>query len=138
MRAASLIAALVACGSAARAAEPIEGLWLLQDRSAVVRIARCGQRMCGWIERVLERGPNVPARDIHNPDPRLRNRPIVGLPIILGMRGSGGEWTGGRGYEPRRGRSFTSSLRLNADGTATHRGCIGLVLCRRHRWTRAR
>lgn len=123
--------------AAAGAAAPIEGLWLTEDRGGVVRIGPCGRQLCGWIARVVERGPNVPTRDLRNPDPRLRARPILGLPILTGFGAAGSEWTGGRAYDPKSGRSYRTTLSLNRDGSLAITGCI-MFICQTKRWTRTR
>lgn len=133
-----LIVALIGLWSAAAAATaPIEGLWLTDDRKGVVRIGPCGRQMCGWIARVLDRRPGVPTRDVRNPDPRLRGRPILGLATLTGFSGAGGEWSGGRAYDPKSGRSYRASLSLNADGSLNVTGCVAFI-CRTKHWTRTR
>jgi uncharacterized protein (DUF2147 family) len=103
----------------------------------MVQIGPCGTHMCGRVARVLETGPNVPATDVHNPDPGLRSRPIVGLVTLSGFSGSGGSWSGGRAYDPKSGKSYRSTLELNPDGSLKVSGCV-LFLCESHRWTRVR
>jgi len=127
---------LLAPLSGAAAASSIEGLWRTDDGKAVVRIAACGQRMCGTIARVLDTIPDVPTTDVNNPDPNRRNRPLVGLQILSGFTGGPSEWTGGQAYDPKSGSSYKSSLRLNADGSLRVTGCV-LFVCRSKRWTRA-
>lgn len=139
MRTLQFLAAIALCVTPAAAAEPIEGLWINEDRNGVIRIGRCGAHMCGWLVRMLDANPNAPTHDIKNPDPRLRSRPLIGLPIFTRLGRDGKEWTGGKGYDPRNGRSFTASLKLNADNTLRVTGCVGLgIFCKSWRWTRAR
>ena len=121
--------------SGAAAAPSIAGSWRTDDGKAVVRIAACGQRMCGTIAQVLDTGPDVPRTDVNNPDPNRRNRPLVGLQILSGFTGGPTEWEGGRAYDPKSGSSYKSSLRLNADGSLRVTGCV-LFVCRSKRWTR--
>ena len=71
------------------AAAPIFGRWLSDDRSAIVRIDRCGRGLCGVIERVLD--PRAPARDINSPDRAHRSRPLVGTAVLSGF-GAGLAW----------------------------------------------
>jgi uncharacterized protein (DUF2147 family) len=108
----------------------VTGTWVTADRSAVVRIAPCGAGLCGRIVRIIARG--VPTRDVHNPDPALRGRPLAGLTILTGFSTSG---TGGRAYNPQNGRSYRTTLRLDADGTLRVNGCV-LMICRSQAWTR--
>ncbi|HMG47700.1 MAG TPA: DUF2147 domain-containing protein [Allosphingosinicella sp.] len=137
MRRAPTFALLGLWSAAAAAAAPVEGLWLTDDRKGVVRIGPCGRQMCGWVARVIDRGPGVPTRDVRNPDPRLRGRPILGLPTLTGFSGAGGEWTGGRAYDPKSGRSYRASLSLQRDGALNVTGCV-LFICQTKRWTRTR
>lgn len=129
-----LLAALLAAGSPQAA---VEGDWLTADRTAIVRIGPCGAHLCGAVARVLARGPNVPRTDVHNPDPGLRSRPLVGLPVLIGFGRNGAEWSGGRAYDAKTGRSYRAKLTPNADGSLTVTGCI-LFLCKSQRWTRVR
>jgi uncharacterized protein (DUF2147 family) len=114
----------------------VEGLWRTDDGKGLVRIAPCGAMMCGHIAQVLDKGPNVPRTDIHNPDPRLRNRPILGLQTLSGFTRDGAVWRGGRAYDPKSGRSYRATLQLNPDGSLKLTGCI-LFICQSRRWTRA-
>lgn len=131
-----LVLVLVLSSAVAWAAPAIQGDWLTDDRQAVVRIGPCGQHLCGTIARVLATGPNVPTRDANNPNPRLRGRALLGLPILSGFSASRASWTGGRAYDPKSGRSYRSTLALNGDGSLNVTGCV-LVVCRSRRWTRA-
>ena len=106
------------------------GDWVTADHSALVRIAPCGERLCGRIVRVLDRG--VPATDAHNPDAGRRHRPLVGLTVLSGFSTSGAD---GRAYNPRNGRSYRATLRLNANGSLRVTGCIAII-CRSEVWTR--
>lgn len=119
----------------ALAAAPAAGLsgdWVTEDRSAVVRIGRCGQGLCGRVVRVLAAG--APSTDVNNPVRAHRGRRLVGLSVLRGFSAAG---TGGRAYDPKTGRSYRASLRLNADGTLRVTGCVA-VICRSQRWTRRR
>ena len=127
---------LLAASAAASAPPSIEGLWLNDDHKGLVRIAPCGHYLCGTIEKVLNKDPSAPKTDIHNPDPKLRNRPIIGMPVLYGFSGSGGSWKGGRAYDPESGKSYKSYLELNPDGSLKVSGCI-LFICESRRWTRA-
>jgi uncharacterized protein (DUF2147 family) len=136
LRALSAASLALAPLPAAAAASPLEGLWRTDDGKALVRIAACGQRMCGTIARVLDTGPNVPKTDVNNPDTSRRGRPLVGLQILSGFAGGPAEWKGGLAYDPKSGSSYKSSLRLNADGSLRVTGCV-LFVCRSKRWTPA-
>src|SRR4029450_7623144 len=88
------------------------GIWLTQAGDARVRVSKCGGGICGVI--VLLRGTihsstGRPQVDDKNPNPALKTRPVIGLPLFSGMRPSGpNKWSGqiynaddGNSYEPR-------------------------------------
>ena len=119
-----LIALLLAAPSG------LAGDWVTADRSALVRIGPCGASLCGRVVRVLARG--APTTDVHNPNRALRRRPLVGLQVLSGFTATGAN---GRGYNPQNGRSYRTTLRLNADGTLRVTGCV-TIICRSQTWTR--
>jgi uncharacterized protein (DUF2147 family) len=143
MQPGSLITRALAASLALAAATPalagpsIEGLWLNDDGKGLVLIARCGSELCGTIARVLDNDPRAPKADVHNPDPALRKRPILGLPVLTGFVGADGGWKNGRAYDPESGKSYRSSLALQPDGSLKVTGCV-LFICESRRWTRAR
>lgn len=125
-------------GSAAEAATgaSIMGQWITDDGKAVVTIAGCGDRLCGKVSRVLDRGSDVPVTDLKNPDAGLRNRPILGLPVLYGFTRQGDRWTGGTAYDPKTGSRYRASLEVNRDGSLKVTGCV-LFICQSKRWTRS-
>jgi uncharacterized protein (DUF2147 family) len=137
MRLSPLLAAVVLSSTAAAAATPMDGFWLTDDHKGVVHIGACGAHVCGWIVRVLDRGPNVPTRDVNNPNPALRGRPILGMPVMTGFTLEGGELTGGHAYDPKSGRSYRTTISLNPNRTLNVTGCV-LFICQTMVWTRVR
>ena len=125
---------LMLASAPALAAEPVTGQWLTDDRDGIIEIGRCGDKVCGRLMRALApiKGPAV---DRHNPDPALRNRPVIGLPVLLGFVADGGLWRG-QIYDPRRGRHYKATLERLGDQLKV-RGCIS-VICRPIMWTRAK
>ncbi|RJF90193.1 DUF2147 domain-containing protein [Sphingomonas cavernae] len=118
------------------AAEPVTGRWITEGGKALVEIAPCGKTLCGKIARVLKPTPGAPQTDAHNPDAKLRNRPILGLPILTGFAAAGAEWKGSV-YDPEKGKTYRSVLQRNADGTLNVKGCIAMF-CQAQTWKPAR
>jgi uncharacterized protein (DUF2147 family) len=114
----------------------IDGEWVTQGHTALVSIGRCGANYCGEVEKILVRKPPIPTKDGNNPNPALRNRPLVGIKLLTGFSPAGGKWTGGRIYDPETGKSYRSVLRLNPDGSLKVSGCIAFF-CQSQRWTRS-
>ena len=111
---------------------PIAGQWLTVEGKAVVEIGPCGTEVCGRIARVLKPRPGGPPRDINNPDPALRGRPMAGIVILSGFRPDGDRWRG-RIYDPESGRTYRSEV-TRAGAALTVKGCWG-IFCRSQQWT---
>lgn len=71
----------------------------------------------------------TPKVDRLNPDPSVRGRPILGLPLMEGFRYEGdGVWKGGRIYDPESGKTYRATMRLDEDGSLRVRGFVGISL----------
>lgn len=135
MRAIALAAALALAAAPAFAADPVEGEWLTPSGSGKVRIAPCGGKLCGNITW-LKNPADAKASDNNNPDPKLKARPILGLPMLWGFKPAGpGKWTGGKIYDPGSGKTYDSKLSVRPDGTLKVEGCI-LMVCQAQTWKR--
>ncbi|MFL0414652.1 DUF2147 domain-containing protein [uncultured Sphingomonas sp.] len=135
IRAAAALIALSLAGTA-HAAQPIAGRWLTEDGSAIVQVGPCGGATCGRIATVVKAKPNAPTTDVNNPNAALRNRPIVGMPILSDFKDAGNDWRG-RIYDPRNGKSYKSIVSRGEDGTLRVKGCISF-LCQTQVWRPAR
>ncbi len=139
MRCLTLAAILsLAAALPAFAADPAEGDWLTQGGGGKVRIAPCAaqpDRLCGLITW-LKDPADAKGSDTNNPDPALRKRPLIGLPLIRDFKRAGpGRWTGGRIYDPGSGRTYDSKITLNPNGTLKVEGCV-VIVCQAQTWTR--
>jgi uncharacterized protein (DUF2147 family) len=138
MRAIAFAAVLALCAGPAFAADPAEGEWLTQSGSGKVRIAACpgkADRMCGNISWL--RPADAKATDSNNPDPKLKSRPIMGMPMLWGFKSAGpGKWTGGKIYDPNSGKTYDSKIAVNPNGTLKVEGCI-LMVCQAQTWKRS-
>jgi uncharacterized protein (DUF2147 family) len=130
---------VVATMAPAHAADPL-GNWYTAEQKSKVQVAKCGDAICGTIVALKE--PNDPKTgkpkiDDINADASKRTRPIVGTPIVLGMKPSGADkWTG-QVYNPEDGKTYTGSLTMTGANTLKVEGCImGGMLCKSNDWTR--
>jgi uncharacterized protein (DUF2147 family) len=126
--------------AAAQVPSPL-GEWTTEGGKARVRLAPCSgdaQRLCGlitWSYRPPGARPG-PLRDIHNQDPALRSRPIVGLPLLQDFAPTGPDsWGGGTIYDPESGKTYKSKMRLRDADRLEVSGCF-LFFCRSQTWTR--
>ena len=113
-----------AAGIAGAKADP-RGLWLAQD-GAKVRVGSCGGTLCATIAEAKSRiapatGP--PWTDKNNPDPALRRRLLVGLPVLWSLQPSGpGKWSGTL-YNVENGNTYEGHLLDVGPRTIRIEGC---------------
>ena len=131
-----LMAVLVLGAVPASAADTISGRWITQEKDAVVAIAKCGNALCGRLDKflVLPKG-GKDQRDINNADPTKRQRRLLGLTILSSLTADGDLWRG-EIYDPKSGRTYTSEVRRKGPGVLEVKGCFG-VLCRTQEWRKA-
>lgn len=135
----AILAALLGAPAAHAQAGAATGVWVTQAGDARVRVSKCGGGLCGVI--VGLRDPINPATgkpqvDDKNPNPALRNRPMVGLPLFSGMQPTGPNRWSGQIYNADDGSTYVSHVSLAAPDTLKVEGCMG-ALCGGENWTRA-
>jgi len=122
-------AALAASAATAHAADPT-GLWLTADQSAKIRVEKCPDGYWGSID-----WEKVPGTDAKNPDPAKRGRPLLGTPILMGMKPSEPNKWDGKVYNPKEGNTWNVSIILEDPNRLKLQGCM-LVFCGGETWTR--
>jgi uncharacterized protein (DUF2147 family) len=135
----ALLFAVAPAAPASGAAEPagtddVRGLWVDHregdKRKVAVWIEECDGLLCGriyWLKKPLYGGHAK--RDRHNPDAVLRDRPLCGLKILTGFRRvKESTWGAGHVYNPNDGRTFSSTMSLEHDGSLKIRGYVGFSL----------
>ena len=116
----------------------IEGTWLSADGDGLIEIRVAGDELRGTILGSPNDDPDREEFDVHNPDPELRGRKLIGLEIISGFQYDGdGKWSGGRIYDPNSGKTYRGKIRLVDNDELHLRGFIGISLIgRTETWTR--
>jgi uncharacterized protein (DUF2147 family) len=114
--------------------EGLAGDWV-EPTGSVVHIGGCGPEICLWVVRVSSRAPSN--KDIHNPDPLLRDRALCGLKIGSGFQPRDGDHaTEGTLYDPKAGKNYRGLLTAKG-AKLTVRGYLGNPLFgRSETWTR--
>jgi len=135
------LATLLAGLTAAAQASPIEGLWLVAEKDAHVRIGEFHGAVCGrivWVKDSLDTS-GKPRRDRKNPDPSLRGRAMKDLVIVKDLAptsADGAHWKA-KVYDPRSGHTYSASLTLESPDQLKLRGYVGFSLFgRTARWSR--
>jgi len=136
-------AALVPLSATQAAAADPTGIWQKSEqgeRPGKFEIFRCGsgkRYLCAkivWLKDPLYKGK--PLHDIRNENPRLRDRPILGLPMINGMAQVGANQWKGNIYNPEDGNTYSATLTLVSRNQINLRGCKGWILCGERTWVR--
>lgn len=139
MRKLLAVGVIVALACAAPAhAQSVMGTWLTQSGVAQVRVGPCDSPangpVCGTIVGLINpKGPNgqvvAPdvAIDFRNPDPNLRSRKVIGMPLIWGFKKTAdpNAFEEGHIYNGENGKVYTANISLQPDGTLRLRGYVG-------------
>jgi uncharacterized protein (DUF2147 family) len=136
-RAFAIALLLAPVGADAQTSGPA-GVWLTQKGDAHVRIAPCGGALCGtivWLKDPIDSETRRPVADTHNPDPGRRNRPIMGLQIMFGMKPSGPDRWSGHFYNSDDGKTYEGNLVLLGPNAVKAEGCL-LAICMGETWQR--
>ncbi|QRX80923.1 DUF2147 domain-containing protein [Glaciimonas sp. PAMC28666] len=140
----SILAAglLLTISAVAQTTSPV-GLWKTIDDtsgkpSALIRITDSGGELSGKIEKLF-RQPNEEL----NPkcikcEGDNKDKPIVGLTMLQGMKADGPDYSGGTILDPANGKVYKSKMTLIDDGKKLNvRGYIGVpLLGRTQTWIR--
>jgi uncharacterized protein (DUF2147 family) len=112
----------------ANAAQPVEGLWRNPIGSAIIRVAPCGNLLCGTVVWASARGEAEVAKHTSH---------VVGTIVLTGVkRTASNRWTGHL-YIPDDNIHVSARLELESSRDLKLTGCglIGLI-CRTQTWTR--
>lgn|SRR5512139_4094571 len=108
------------------------GEWLVDKKIARIRIADCGDgHMWGVVS--WEKNPGI---DRKNPDPSLRSRPTLGMPILLDMTQKKANQWDGKIYSSEDGHTYSANISLLNPDTLRVQGCFLGFLCGGENWTR--
>jgi uncharacterized protein (DUF2147 family) len=108
------------------------GEWLVEDATAQIRIEPCGANLCGYVSQSTSSNDT----DRKNPDPKLRNHPIIGTQILIDMKPNKARWDGTI-YNPKDGSSYTSHISMRNPNTLRVEGCaFGGLFCGGQNWKR--
>jgi uncharacterized protein (DUF2147 family) len=125
-----------AIGSAQAAEPSVVGDWLVKEGYANIRIDNCGGKMWGIV--AWEKKPG--GVDSENPDPARKTRPILGMPVLIGLAPNqyeSGKWTG-EIYNSQNGKMYQASISLADENTLNLEGCLVWPLCQTQQWTRVK
>ena len=112
----------------------VTGDWM-GPTGSVVRVYDCGPAVC---LKIVKLPPNPPGTvDGHNPDEKLRVRPLCGMDIGSGFKHEDDlHLSGGRIYDPTSGKTYKGTVAAEGETLKLH-GYIGIsMLGRTETWKR--
>ena len=85
-----------------------------------------------WLQNPTE-ADGTPAVDSNNPDKALRSRKLIGLNMLSGLKKNGGEYSGGKIYDPGNGKTYNCSMKVDGDvlkvrGSLDKKGLVGRTM----------
>ena len=141
-------AAVLALGvSTAALAAPIipTGIWYTKDDESIISVKPCVEAQdafCGtlvWLKEPKEADGSAKV-DKLNKDPAKKDKPMLGLELLLNMVADDDHWTG-KAYNPEDGKLYDITFKVKTDKVendqADLRGCILGFLCQTETFTRA-
>ena len=135
----ALVLSLVLIANVSVASDGIEGVWITADGDGLIELQVQNEQLSGVIFGSLsDPTRKKPARyDDLNPDPNLRERPLLGLAIFANLVSSGDQQWKGEVYDPNTGKTYQCTVTLVDANTLKLRGYIGFSLLGKTRmWTR--
>ncbi len=126
--------------------DDIIGVWLNEDKDAHIQIYKEGEKFFGkivWLSEPIDSITGKPKVDDKNSDPKLQNRPIMGLLLLKNFVFDGDdEWEDGEIYDPKSGNTYSCYMEFpdkNNKNNLKIRGYIGFSLFGRTTyWTRTK
>ena len=134
----ALLTALTAAPTAHAQSGGPAGVWLTQAGDARVRVSKCGAGICGvivWLRDPIDSATGRPQADDKNPNPALKTRPMIGLPLFSGMHPTADNRWSGQIYNADDGSTYASNIALTGPDMLRVEGCMG-ALCSGENWSR--
>ena len=126
----------VTATAAAQTPDPV-GEWLVEDGSARIKVVSCpgapSQPPTLWGVIWAE---TTPGTDSKNPDPSMRNRPMLGVPILINMKQTEANKWEGKIYDANGGSLYNSHISVTRNDMLAVRGCMGVIFCGGQDWKR--
>jgi uncharacterized protein (DUF2147 family) len=127
-----LILNFLGMGLCSMAADPgadaILGQWMSTRRNVKVQVYKDGNEFKGrvtWFKDSDDPGKPMATRtDENNPDPKLRQRKVLGMQVLSRLRYNTRteRWENGRIYDPKTGRTWSSVAYLDEEGVLNVKG----------------
>ena len=110
------------------------GLWKTIDddtgtERSFVRIVEIDGEFRGTVEKIFDRPDDHPDHLCDKCKGDRKDKPVVGMTILWGLKDAGGVWKGGEILDPDNGKTYRCKMTLSEDGNELNvRGFIGFSL----------
>ena len=126
----------------AQDASPV-GVWKsIDDKTkkerSIIRITEVNGELQGVVEKIFDQPGDDPAHLCKECKGDLKDKPIVGMKILWGLKKDGATWSGGEILDPKNGRVYSAKITPSKDGKSLDvRGFFGVSLIgRTQTWLR--
>ena len=134
---------MLASSLVAAAGSPV-GTWLSiddktrQERS-IITVSEENGELKGVVEKLFDQPGDDPAHLCKECKGERKDKPIIGMTILWGLKKDGDTWSGGEILDPKNGKIYRCKMTLSKDGNSLDvRGFIGIsLLGRTQTWLRA-
>lgn len=123
-------------------AQNVVGKWKTVDdetgeAKSIVEITESGGKIYGKVVEILNPAKkNAKCKDCSGED---KDKPILGLTIIKGLKKSGDEYTDGKILDPNKGKLYKCTVKLDGNDKLNVRGYVGISLIgRTQTWSRVK
>ncbi len=124
---------LGAVPASALSPQDVYGVWRHPDNGSLIQIYPCDGAICAKVMSVAD--PN--RKDVNNPDPALRDRPIVGIVIWRHAKETARLQWSGSAYNPLDGATHYGTLHLTGDTALVVASCnLNVMPCFERTWTK--
>lgn len=139
-----ITAALLTCAAlSAWASDSPVGVWRTIDdktgkEKSVVRISEVNGELRGTIEKLFREPGEEPNPNCDKCTGEKKNKPVIGMTILTGLKRDGQEYAGGEILDPANGKTYKCKMWTTDGGKKLNvRGFIGVsVLGRTQVWVR--
>jgi uncharacterized protein (DUF2147 family) len=119
------------------------GRWLtIDDKTgtprSVIEIADVAGTLQGKVVKIYDRPGDNPGHLCRKCDGALKDKPVIGMMLIQGLKRDGDSWDGGTILDPDTGNTYSAEMHLLDDGQKLEvRGYFGIsLLGRSQTWIR--
>jgi uncharacterized protein (DUF2147 family) len=123
---------LLLCLSAQTFAQDIIGKWWDEERRGQTEIYKSTTgKLYGkivWLKVPNDPKTSKPQLDIHNKDKSKRDRPNMGMIVLLGLVETSKGVFEGQVYNPKDGNTYSGTITMLPDGKLKLRGYMGISL----------